>query len=322
MHLLAAMAALAAVEVGQAPPPAAVAQTVDPTPRFQIADGVATVDDVVVTGGRLDTVIREFVGEVAYPARNRGLARWHREVCVGTVNMSADHARYMVDRVSDVASSIGLRPGAPGCRPDIVIIAARDGQKVASDLVASRQQFFNTRIAELLGIGSVRAFQEPGRPVRWWLSSLPVDRLGRAAVALGDFENFREGGIQRGVLRAPPVVYGADASILRLATRDDLTRAIVIIDANEIGRASLEQLADYVAMVSLVQIDPSGDTTGFPTILNLFDDPDQAPPGLTEWDLTYMQSLYNVTLNQVARGAQVRSIASNIAATRRASERD
>ena len=40
---------------------------------------------------------------------------------------------------------------------------------------------------------------------------------------------------------------------------------------------SAEQLADYVAMVTLAQIDPDADTRGYASILNLFQTPDAAP---------------------------------------------
>jgi hypothetical protein len=92
----------------------------------------------------------------------------------------------------------------------------------------------------------------------------------------------------------------------------------VVIDVSRLDQGSFEQLADYVAMVSLVQIDPEADPSGFPTILNLFRQADPNLAGLTEWDLTYMTSLYGARLNQIARGAQVSAIASRMARQRRA----
>ena len=71
------------------------------------------LEDVVVTGRSLDTVINNFVRNVAEPNRGRGLARWDRSVCVGVANLTGEAAEYIADRVSTVAADIGLEVGRP-----------------------------------------------------------------------------------------------------------------------------------------------------------------------------------------------------------------
>lgn len=299
----------------------AAPQEQDPTAvdQIEVVDGVVKIDDVVVTGQRLDDFIRDFVGEVANPAgARRGLARWHDKVCVGALNMSSNHARFLVDRISQVAMRVGLAPGEPGCDPQIIVFAVRDGDSLARELVASRGRIFQVgHVAELnSGRQGLEQFLNPGRPVRWWLTSVPKDaRTGQVTVRVGgEGETKLAEGLDTTASGLPPipVVNGIDASLLRRATRDDLTRAIVIIDVTRLENASFEQVADYVAMISLAQIDPDANTLTYPTILNLFADDDFGASGLTEWDMTYLNALYNVTLNQVAPGAQVRSIAADM----------
>ena len=53
-----------------------------------------------------------------------------------------------------------------------------------------------------------------------------------------------------------------------------------------------QQLADYVAMVTLAQNDPDADTGRYASILNVFDDPETAT-GLTDWDQAYLRGLYD-----------------------------
>src|SRR5690242_18650002 len=98
--------ALAAAMVAPQDPPRAAPQT-PPT----AAEAPVRLEVVVVEARRLEDLTRDFVAEVAAPARRRGLARWHRSVCVGVVNLRADAARYMADRVSQVALELGLEPG-------------------------------------------------------------------------------------------------------------------------------------------------------------------------------------------------------------------
>ena len=77
---------------------------------------------------------------------------------------------------------------------------------------------------------------------------------------------------------------------MNAAVVEALFKVIVIIDMNEIGSVDNIQLADYVSMIALAQIDASADTSAFDTVLNLFSGGDSA--GLTEWDWSYLSALY------------------------------
>jgi hypothetical protein len=52
-----------------------------------------------------------------------------------------------------------------------------------------------------------------------------------------------------------------------------------------------QQLADYLGVVSLAQIDPAANPAAFDSILNLFKNP-SAYSGLTDWDRAYVRALY------------------------------
>ncbi|MFO0284729.1 MAG: hypothetical protein ACK51C_00355, partial [Brevundimonas sp.] len=134
---------------------------------------------------------------------------------------------------------------------------------------------------------------ETERPVRWWQTSLPIDRrTGQRAV--------RAPGVCRGECRGvgdfAPVIVVDSASLLRSTIINNLHRTVLIKDVDYIQTDSLAQLADYVAMVSLAQIDPNAQTDGYASILNVFAMPDSAE-GLTEWDRAYLAGLYNSEQN-------------------------
>src|SRR5690606_3653198 len=75
-------------------------------------------------------------------------------------------------------------------------------------------------------------------------------------------------------------------------TRDDLQYVIIIVDTTQLPGTTWQQLADYLAVVSLAQIDPKGDPAAFDSILNLFTNP-AAYSGLTDWDRSYIRALYS-----------------------------
>ena len=298
---------------------------VDPTAQTQTApeqtrdhsSGPATdLEDVVVEGRRLEDATSEFVREVADPAPGRGLARWRGGVCPGVVNLRGETARYIADRVSTVASDLGLRTGAAGCKPNIVIIATTDANAFTKAYVAREPRLF---VAGGTGMDQGRAaldrFQNTDRPVRWWTLSVPVDGdTGVRAVRLpGDVSGSGTGG---GDGRGNTAEYApniAVRSFSRMSSQiiDDVRGVYIIVDIDRIQGASVTQLADYIALVAMAQIDPDADTSHYATILNVFDDPTQTET-LTNWDRAYLEGLYNAYSTKLNLGARRGEIADSI----------
>ena len=97
----------------------------EPAAQTPQADGAGAapqaVDEVIVRGRRLEDIeddlriyIRDFIGEVVARPPGRGFARWDRDVCIGVLNLQANAAQYIVDRISSLALDVGLEPGEPG----------------------------------------------------------------------------------------------------------------------------------------------------------------------------------------------------------------
>lgn len=252
----------------------------DPPRTADPNEPAVAVEDVIVHGARLEEMAREFVAEVSAPARNRGLARWHGRVCVGVVNFRHDAAQYIADRVSGVAADLNLRTGDPGCRPNVIIIGAVDGAALAQRFLKDRPRLLVVGGGGMdRGYNALDDFTHGDRPVRWWHISIPVDTYtGQRAVRLpGD--------------TGPIMIPVLTRSGYRSQIRDDLMRVMIIVDVDQSSGVSLTQLADYLTMLSLSQVDPGAGAEAFDTILNLFDEPTPAE-GLTEWDVAYLQALY------------------------------
>jgi hypothetical protein len=296
---------MAAALAGAPPQQAEPAQ--DPPPYQQAP---LRLEDVEVIGRPLDTMIRNFVDHVGAPVYRRNLARWNEGVCVGVANLKGDTAQYIADRVSTVAEDLGLRPGGPGCRANIMVIAAADPSGLASTLIERSPRNFRPGGPGMeLGRTRLRAFQDSDRPVRWWSISLPMDsHTGQLAVRIpgGDCQHPCDT-----VDDFAPVIYMTTSSRISTQIVDNLARVIVIVDAGKLEGITTLQLADYIAMVSLAQIDSEADTRAYASILNLFEDP-EITPSLSDWDLAYLQGLYSSQRAHRLPGANRAEVAASI----------
>ncbi|MGV3580550.1 hypothetical protein [Brevundimonas sp.] len=264
------------------------------------------LDDVVVEGRIPEELARDFIDQVANAPRGASVARWNREVCVGVIGLRSTTAQYLIDRVATVAESLDVETGEPGCEPNVVIAATTDGGAAARALVERRRNVLAPgNNIQSRGRRDLEAFVETDRPVRWWHVSTAVDpEIGRSVVRMTRHDNFDSNDPKEVVEQLATPVRGA-SSLLTSTTRQDLRRAVVIIDFDQLGEVDFDQLADYVAFVALAQVDPDADTSGFETILNLFDNP--STPGLSDWDRAYLHGLYRS--DDSARGAAAREAA-------------
>jgi hypothetical protein len=284
----------------QTPPPPAQ----EPSPT--------TLEDVVVDGRRLEALARDFIEDVAAPNRRRGLARWNTPLCVGVANLQREAAQAIIDRISDVAGSLDVRVGEPGCRANALIVAADDGAGMARGLVESGRQRFDIGSLQMTQTSSaLEAFQSDDRAVRWWQISTPVDsETGDRAIRLkGDIDPAT------GQPSAPTIAVFA-ASRIHSQIRDDMTKVIIIVDIDGVSGMPVNKLADYLTMVTLAQIDDDADTASYDTVMNLFEAPDRVD-GLTDWDMAYLRGLYSAEQNRINLNAQARNVADAVVRARR-----
>ncbi|MGV3580552.1 hypothetical protein [Brevundimonas sp.] len=277
MTMIAGMLALAVGLLSAAP-----SQTSD-------QDTSARLPEVVVEGRIPEELAQAFIEEVSAPPRGATVARWNRELCVGVVGLRPVTAQYMIDRVSDVAGELEVDIGEPGCEANVVVVATTDGEAIARGLVERRRMVLAPgNSVQSRSRRDLAAFAAVDRPVRWWHISTAVDpHTGRTAVRNRREDNFDATDVIAVVENiGRPVV----PSLIQSTTRQDLRRALIIIDFDDLGDIDFNQLADYVAFLALAQVEPEADTSGFRTILNLFDDP--ATPGLSDWDWAYLHGLY------------------------------
>lgn len=242
----------------------------------------SALEDVVVSGETLEERAERFVDEIARPARQRGLARWSRPACFGVVNIGRNAARQIADQLVARADELGLPAGDLDCEPNVFIIGTDDAPAVARTWAARHPGLFRPNVSGTAGApADLRTFISSEAAVRWWHISLPMD------------VDMFTGETQPAVRlpgRPPPIIDVYSKSQQATRVRDDLMKVMVLVDVEKLDGITTEQLCDYLLMVAYAQIDPEGDTSAYETVLNLFEDP--SIPGLTEWDVAYLTSLY------------------------------
>ena len=100
---------------------------------------------------------------------------------------------------------------------------------------------------------------------------------------------------------------------LRNSVRQELAHALIILDTSQIGTVSFSTLADYVAMVTLAQVNSGADLREFPSIMNMFasDGVDQTAR-MTDWDLDYLTALYETPGDAATANREANHIARNM----------
>jgi hypothetical protein len=262
----------------------------EPAPEAAASSGSQVIEEVVVRGRRMSDIeddlqieIGKFIDEIVALPMGRGFARWQGRVCVGVHNLERTAAQYLVDRISALALDVGLAPGEPGCNPDVVVIFTADGKETASYIVENHAKVLRPTGdgGQHRGIAGLIEFAESDRAIRWWHLSVPVDaRSGNPAQ--------RQGGES---LTAYRTVIVDGPSRLHGGVGDAMQRVIIVVDSSKLRGTTWQQLGDYLAVVSLAQIDLDTDPRAFDSILNLFSNP-KAYSGLTDWDRSYVRALY------------------------------
>lgn len=290
-----------------------------PSPAVQL-------EDVEVVARARAERARVFVGEVAAPARGRGLGRWLK-ICPGIANLDRAVAQPIVDRLAARAGELGIEVEGPGCEANIIVVFTADAGDLTRALVQAEPRVFRGQGGGIdRGGAALRAFQNGERPVRWWSLSVPINsETGQRAVRVpGDRSGGHVDPRVADLLRCNPAdCVGAGAPIIqshggasRLNSQiiDQLYKSIVIVDIDAVAGLNAGQLGDYLAMVTLAQVDLEADTGPFDTVLNLFESP-EGVTGLTEWDWSYLQALYGSTSRRRSAGAQATAVASIMART-------
>jgi hypothetical protein len=220
------------------------------------------------------------------------------------IGLQTRYAQFINDRLAQRAEAVGLDVGEPGCRANILIVVSNNPDTVARDLYDHHKTllgYYQQRGHGTLGRRALlQDFVNSIAPVRWWHVSRTITRDGDVIDEPADGRDAQ--GMGDPTRGAPVVTLGSGSTRISRTTHQDFGVAFIIVDARKLHGVGFEALADYIAMVTLAQLDPRADVSTYPTILNLFAHRDPTPAAMTDWDAAYLQGLYGAT--QDARNAQ------------------
>lgn len=246
----------------------------------------AQLDDIEVVANSPRELIQTFVDKVAAPPPRRGLALWRERICVGVFGVKAEQAQFIADRVSWIATEIGLQTAEPGCTPNVFVIGSRDANDTLRSLVDELPKGFRFGGADMdRGGPGLRGLLASERPVLAWHTSIPVNSdTGTRAVRMpGETDSMG--------FPSAPVVEVRNVSRLSKQIQDDMQRSVIVFDAERMHGVNALQLADYIALSSLAQINTESGADGYASILNVFERPEETPQ-IMSWDLLYLKALY------------------------------
>jgi hypothetical protein len=272
-------------------------------------------DTIVVTGERTEEIARAFVGAAsATPARRDQLPRWDHKICAGVAGLSGQQAQFLVDRISQRAFSVGLRPEGARCRANVLIVFTPDPTGFAQAMLTHQRHFLGDVRDEMentttRGPAALESFLNSTQPVRWWHVS---------ATTTSDGQRVPEP--PHGCMTLDPSIPGCKPPVVSVhgghtsaSTREDFRNVLIVVDSHQLGDVTVGALSDYIAMASLAQLNPAADMSGYDSILNLFAPHAQHVDQMTAWDVAYLQGLYHTVRNPFHARFQERQIAHRMA---------
>jgi hypothetical protein len=279
-----------------------------------------TLSEVTVTANRiqLEQRVSKFVNQIAAAENgDEGLARWEVPVCPLVSGLPREDGEFILGRLSQIAHVAAVPLGDEHCHPNLYILVTDQPEDLLRGMEKRNRAYtfgydtsFYPPVETPAGI--VDEFIKTPRAVRVWYSSYEEDAWGNPLAYCRE-SDLIPGGEQSKYVQCGHGVAGGSHLVFSSICR--ISRAFVIVDQKRLHDVKLGQLAGYVAMSGFAKLKPDARLGDAPTILTLFNAaPDAAPAGMTDWDQTFLKSLYateqrsRLQRSQIAR-QMVREIA-------------
>jgi len=241
------------------------------------------IETVEVTASR-EKVRREIQTFVHKVTRLEGefVGRWGIPICPLVVGVSDSQAQFIQHRLIEVQDKVRKREAttAQKCRPNLFIIITDEADQVLADWKVRDPGMFRWKdrdgVSRSGGAG----------PIKTWHNAIVEPSDGRASTG------------SRLTNGAPVGKAGCPLrGRIEAGCWEHITAVVVLVDASKTGKVTLTQLADYISVLSLSQIDLTAGLGGADSILQLFAEPrpDVPPAGLTAWDYAFLNGLYRAS---------------------------
>lgn len=275
----------------------AAAEPVPPAPSPEITVIAPTMDPAEVA-----RLTKAYVDSVLPTPVSGQFFRWHRPVCIRYTGLIPSLAPRVTARIAAIAATAGVAMGKADCRPNVLIAFTPDARATVKQIVTKQPDSFGE-----LGLPERKVLLQSAMPVRWWYGTCTTKTRSRSKSVVSD-QPADGSTLPCGVSNVSPDTY-VQPSLIATSTTVSVAGAVVIVDVPLAEGTSLDALADYVALVTLVPTRIPPKTPEVPSILKLFATPpgDARPTGLSDWDQKLLSGFYQSQVNRDAR-VQRRSI--------------
>jgi hypothetical protein len=246
-------------------------------PHAPVSSGKGPLDTVTVEGQRerkeVEREVNEFVLAVAVRSLHDSLSRWNTPVCPLVAGLPKEQGEFVLARLSQIAREAKAPLAGEHCKANFYIVVTPQPEVLLKKWQARDRRMFDTRN----GMGHVRRFLDDPRAVRVWYNvgfastdgkPITSDSLAGALVGTAFGMNLQ--------LASIPTNTVSMATRLSYSAVRSLSSVIVVVDANHVQELSFGQLADYVGMVGLAEVNQDAEVGPVPTILRLSSEPRSA----------------------------------------------
>jgi hypothetical protein len=266
-----------------------------------LSEPTETLQEVTVTAHRieLEKRVSKFVNQIAATENGaEGLARWQAPaVCPLVSGLPKQDGEFILERLSEIARAAGVPlSDNEHCRPNLYVLVTDDPEKLLRGMEKRNRGFTFGYDASFSPPTETPAtvvdeFIRTPRAVRVWYNSIEKDVWNNPVSYCPVQDVLPTYGQMVLYMRCSRGIAGG--SHLVLSAKWTISSAFVIVDRSSLRKVKLQQLADYVAMSGFAKIKPDARLGDATTILTLFNGaPETAPTAMTDWDQTFLQSLY------------------------------
>ena len=238
-----------------------------PVAALSAADGaVAAAEEPtgeIIVEGQTEREVREFLWRAITPVSGRKVARRDGPVCMVFDNIDAGLETALRERIAANLTAIGSELSAPGCTPNATVAFPRNAAAFVGWLKDKQPQVFRS----LYGAELKRFTRTPRVAYSWHFLPEKADQIDRQrSNSVAFIRADQNSGGMVGQIGTP-----------------EITGSFTVIEAGAIEGLTINQLADYITMQSMVMLEPGvREEVPANSILALFGDKGANPDAAEE----------------------------------------
>jgi hypothetical protein len=288
-------------------------------------------ESITVTGTKpTQATINRFIETRTVPTRIVSvMTRWRQPICPLTAGLADKYAKYVSQRIRDVAVAVGAPVDAnPACKPNIEVVFTTAPQGFMDNVRKTGPAFLGYYDSN----SQADAMAKVTHPIQAWYTTESIDMNGNSQVDSGQCAGSGTVINAFEIAAGPPGENGGGVvpvtmnlgcarvmkwtgSRLNNGYDSGLHNVLIVADPAKLFDYEVGSLADYITMLALSQSASPESCQDLPSISNLLaKDCTSAAVKITDGDLAFLSGLYRLptgyglTAQQNGIGYQMKKI--------------